>query len=165
MENTYLLERVRGKPQVWDQRFIRYHNRDFKPKMRDQIGRDKYWSLVEEPEYTCIGHEGTEEERDIALLSFDLGARWRWSGQRHVPADIHTWDEAQYPLQARLCGPRDSLDVSVVNVRRSSNISCIPAAQSTHGRWPLCKKQTKTKAKLWKLIKGHPHFTRCNIFL
>jgi hypothetical protein len=41
MENTYLLERVEGKPPVWDQRFKWYNDRDFKPKLTGETVRNK----------------------------------------------------------------------------------------------------------------------------
>lgn len=98
-------------------------------KLNEKAGLDVCW------------YEGAEGETDITLLNLDLAARWRCSCQRYATPVLPLWGEAQYPLQARLCWPRASLDVSAVNVRRTSHISYLSAPQSMNRRWTLCKGQ------------------------
>jgi len=38
MDKTYLIERVRDMPPLWDKRDKNYHNRDLRPKFWAQIG-------------------------------------------------------------------------------------------------------------------------------
>jgi len=49
VDKTYLMEPVSGMPPFWEQRDEKYHNRDLKPKGRDEIReklnlKEKYWN-------------------------------------------------------------------------------------------------------------------------
>ena len=39
MDKTYMIELVRDVTPLWDQRDKNYHDRDFKPKLSDDIGK------------------------------------------------------------------------------------------------------------------------------